>query len=90
LADGDPALPRDLGLAPDPCPQRQTGGRTAALATLASFLEKRGRDYRWQMSSPVTAFDASSRLSPHLAWAPCRCAKWRRRSQSRLECPARR
>ncbi|GEO01060.1 deoxyribodipyrimidine photo-lyase [Novosphingobium sediminis] len=58
----------DLGLAPDPCPQRQSGGRAAALATLASFLDKRGRDYRWQMSSPVTAFDASSRLSPHLTW----------------------
>jgi len=58
----------ELGLPPDPCPDRQKGGRTAALATLASFLGARGRDYRFQMSSPVTAFDASSRLSPHLAW----------------------
>ncbi len=58
----------DLGLAPDPCPQRQQGGRAAGLATLASFLTRRGRDFRWQMSSPVTAFDASSRLSPHLTW----------------------
>ena len=58
----------DLGLPPDPCPQRQAGGRRAALETLASFLSQRGRDYRWQMSSPVTAFDASSRLSPHLTW----------------------
>ncbi|MFN9847062.1 MAG: FAD-binding domain-containing protein [Alphaproteobacteria bacterium] len=57
-----------LGLAPDPCPYRQTGGRTAALTTLDSFLNARGRDYRFQMSSPVTAFDASSRLSPHLTW----------------------
>ena len=39
-----------------------------ALDTLNSFLTERGRDYRWQMSSPVTAFDASSRLSPHLTW----------------------
>jgi deoxyribodipyrimidine photo-lyase len=57
-----------LGLAPDPCPQRQPGGRAAGLATLESFLHQRGREYRYQMSSPVTAFDASSRLSPHLTW----------------------
>ncbi len=58
----------ELGLAPDPCPLAQPGGRTAALATLESFLGERGRDYRFQMSSPVTAFDACSRLSPHLTW----------------------
>lgn len=58
----------DLGLPPDPCPFRQAGGRTAALAALDSFLHVRGRDYRFQMSSPVTAFDACSRLSPHLTW----------------------
>ncbi|MCA3261752.1 MAG: deoxyribodipyrimidine photo-lyase [Telmatospirillum sp.] len=58
----------ELGLPPDLCPHRQSGGRRAALDTLASFLETRGRDYRFEMSSPVTAFDASSRLSPHLAW----------------------
>ncbi|NBO65929.1 MAG: deoxyribodipyrimidine photolyase [Acidobacteria bacterium] len=58
----------ELGLADDPCPFRQTGGRAAALATLDSFLNARGRDYRFRMSSPVTAFDASSRLSPHLTW----------------------
>ena len=58
----------ELGLAEDPCPHRQPGGRTAAIATLDSFLNKRGRDYRYQMSSPVTAFDASSRLAPHLTW----------------------
>ncbi len=58
----------ELGLAPDPCPDRQTGGRTAALVTLKSFLGERGRNYRFEMSSPVTAFDACSRLSPHLTW----------------------
>jgi deoxyribodipyrimidine photo-lyase len=58
----------ELGLAPDPCPHRQTGGRDAALETLDSFLYQRGKDYRFQMSSPRTAFDASSRLSPHLTW----------------------
>jgi deoxyribodipyrimidine photo-lyase len=68
--DWPTAIPRaeDLGLAPDPCPHRQKGGRREALAMLDSFLNERGREYRYQMSSPVTAFDASSRLSPHLTW----------------------
>ena len=57
-----------LGLRPDPCPARQVGGRRAGLAALESFLAVRGRDYRWRMSSPVTAFEASSRLSAFLAW----------------------
>ena len=57
-----------LGLAPDPCPGRQRGGRRAGLATLESFLTERGRDYRAAMASPVTGFDACSRLSAHLAW----------------------
>jgi deoxyribodipyrimidine photo-lyase len=58
----------DLGLASDPCPERQTGGRSAATDLLDSFLESRGRSYRREMSSPVTAFDACSRLSPHFAF----------------------
>jgi deoxyribodipyrimidine photo-lyase len=57
-----------LGLPADPCPNRQCGGRIAALYVLNSFLHNRGREYRYQMSSPVTAFDASSRISPHLTW----------------------
>jgi len=55
-------------LAADPCPERQPGGRRAGLGLLRSFLDERGQDYRRAMSSPVTAFDACSRLSPHLAW----------------------
>ncbi|MEO1276825.1 MAG: FAD-binding domain-containing protein, partial [Pseudomonadota bacterium] len=58
----------DIGLAPDLCPERQRGGRRAALATLGSFLTERGQTYRKAMSSPVTGFDACSRLSPHFAW----------------------
>ena len=59
---------RDLALPFDPCPERQKGGRTTALAYLDSFLTQRGRDYRRAMSSPVSGADACSRLSPHLAW----------------------
>ena len=55
-------------LAPDRCPDRQPGGRNAAETLLASFLAARGRPYRRAMSSPATAFEACSRLSPHLAW----------------------
>ena len=69
-----PDLPSDpipspdiLGLAPDACPLRQRGGRRAALSDLASFLEHRGAHYRSAMSSPLTAYDACSRISAHLA-----------------------
>ncbi len=76
----------DLGLAPDPCPERQAGGRTAALECLTSFLEERGETYRKAMSSPVTGFDACSRLSPHLAWGTLAMretaqATWRRQRE---------
>jgi deoxyribodipyrimidine photo-lyase len=56
-----------VGLTPDACPHRQPGGRQAALDDLKSFLNERGEDYRRAMSSPVTAYDACSRLSAHLA-----------------------
>ncbi|MEM9122911.1 MAG: FAD-binding domain-containing protein, partial [Pseudomonadota bacterium] len=59
---------RDLGLADDPVPGRQQGGRAVGLGLLKTFLETRGETYRWAMSSPVTAAEACSRLSPHLAW----------------------
>lgn len=58
----------ELGIAPDPCPGRQTGGRDQAMATLEGFLHRRGKPYRAAMATPVRAFDACSRLSPHLAF----------------------
>lgn len=57
-----------LGLAADPCPQRQRGGRRAGLELLEGFLQQRGRAYHRRLSSPLSAFEACSRLSPHLAW----------------------
>jgi deoxyribodipyrimidine photo-lyase len=62
-------LPRsgEIGLAPDACPERQTGGRRAAMDTLESFLFRRGRTYRRDMSNPLGGATACSRLSPHLA-----------------------
>ena len=63
------ALPsaRAMGLAEDPCPHRQQGGRDRALATLDSFLTTRGAPYRAAMASPLAGERACSRLSPHLA-----------------------
>jgi len=59
---------RDLGLAEDPCPERQLGGRRAGLERLNSFLTQRGERYQSEMSSPVQGAVACSRLSPYLAW----------------------
>jgi deoxyribodipyrimidine photo-lyase len=59
---------KELGLAPDPCPERQRGGRKAGLETLETFLNLRGAPYRKAMSSPVSGFQHCSRMSPHLAW----------------------
>ncbi|MEM9168133.1 MAG: FAD-binding domain-containing protein [Pseudomonadota bacterium] len=63
-----PPSARDLGLAPDPCPERQRGGRAAGLAALSSFLTERGRSYRRAMSAPGPGAVACSRLSAHLAY----------------------
>ena len=52
----------------DRCPDRQTGGRQNGLNTLDSFLLDRGANYRKAMSSPATAFDSCSRLSPYITF----------------------
>jgi deoxyribodipyrimidine photo-lyase len=59
---------RDLGLAFDPCPGRQKGGRAEAESILETFVHARGEGYQADMSSPVTGEAGCSRLSPHLAW----------------------
>jgi deoxyribodipyrimidine photo-lyase len=48
--------------------QVQAAGEVAAHAVLCSFLHLRGGDYRQSLSSPLTAEDGCSRLSPHLAF----------------------
>jgi deoxyribodipyrimidine photo-lyase len=57
----------DLGLVPDGCAARQTGGRVEGQRLLHSFLTERGRDYRAAMATPLAGERACSRLSPHLA-----------------------
>ncbi len=61
-----PAL-RQLGLPALSAPLA-AGGERAAWATLDSFLDGRGRDYRRAMSSPLSAAEGCSRLSAHLAF----------------------
>ena len=49
-------------------PERKRGGRSLALTELHTFLNERGRTYRFDMSSPVTAPESCSRISAQLAW----------------------
>lgn len=64
-----PALPTlaTLGLAAHE-KTLQASGEKAARRMLASFLQERGFDYRKALSSPLSAEEGCSRLSPHLAF----------------------
>ncbi|MFT5717323.1 MAG: deoxyribodipyrimidine photo-lyase [Oleiphilaceae bacterium] len=46
----------------------QEGGRSYALGCFKSFINERGRQYSYRMSSPLTAFHSCSRLSPHISF----------------------
>jgi len=50
------------------CPDRQVGGSRKGESLLNSFLDRRCIGYQYNMSSPVTAVNACSRLSPHIAF----------------------
>jgi len=66
---GEPPTAAELGVcAHAPRTHTVRGGEHSAHATLASFFATRGVDYRRAMSSPLTAFDACSRVSAHLAF----------------------
>ena len=58
----------DLGMPSADKPSRKRGGRALALRELHTFLQQRGRTYRFDMSSPVTAPESCSRISAPLAW----------------------
>lgn len=47
---------------------RQRGGRLNAEACLQAFFSTRGMNYRFEMSSPLSAESACSRISPYLAF----------------------
>jgi deoxyribodipyrimidine photo-lyase len=58
----------DLGLGPDRRTGAQRGGEALAHLTLDDFLQRRGANYQQEMSSPLTAADSCSRISPYLTW----------------------
>lgn len=60
--------PITLGVSKPVRPEAQRGGESAARDLLGSFLSRRGEHYRSDMSSPNTAWQGCSRLSPHLAY----------------------
>lgn len=62
----------------------QRGGSAEAHKVLRSFLIRRGRWYRSQLSSPITAASSCSRLSPHLAWGSLSVRQVHRACTSRL------
>ena len=68
MASGTLLSDVELGLEASEKNDVQIGGVTCADTTLESFFRERGREYRTQMSSPVTAGHACSRLSPYLAY----------------------
>lgn len=69
VAEQHPIRPAsELGVAGASRPEAWRGGESRAQRALQSFLHERGLDYRRQMSSPTTGFEACSRISPYLAW----------------------
>jgi deoxyribodipyrimidine photo-lyase len=68
LASDGMLSPARLGVAGAPRAQAMPGGINAAGKLLEDFLARRSRGYQGDISSPVTAWTSSSRLSPHLAW----------------------
>ena len=67
---GSWAIPteKDLALSPDPCADRQSGGRAQGRRIFQSFLTERGENYRSDMSNPLKGATSCSRISPYLAW----------------------
>ncbi len=56
------------GIASDSASSIQQGGRKQALQLQRSFLTERGAGYRKEMSSPLTAEESCSRLSPYFTF----------------------
>ena len=80
--------PVSLGLAEAEPPLRQRGGRTQAEAALHGFLQDRSAAYRGGISSPLSAPDACSRLSPHLAWGTLSLREVVQATRERMADPA--
>ena len=59
---------RQLGCREEDKPQRQRGGRKQASQQVKQFFTRHLPAYRYSMSSPLSAEEACSRLSPYLAY----------------------
>jgi deoxyribodipyrimidine photo-lyase len=59
-------------------------GEAAAQQVLHSFLHARGADYRRALSSPLTAEQGCSRLSPHLAFGTVSMRQVHQATQARI------
>ena len=68
MAAAPAPLPTLAGLGVAPARPLPPAGEASARATLASFLDGRGREYRRTLSSPLEAETGCSRLSAHLAF----------------------
>ncbi len=77
--------PKDLGLEPPTQRHVQRGGESLARRTLDSFLAERGAGYRFEMSSPVQAWESCSRLSPYLAWGNISLRTVHQRTRARAQ-----
>jgi deoxyribodipyrimidine photo-lyase len=62
----------------------QVAGETAAHGVLQSFLHMRGGAYAKSLSSPLTAEDGCSRLSPHLAFGTLSVRQVYQATQARI------
>ena len=58
----------DLAMEVSQVKVRQIGGESEAVKVLEGFLFQRGLNYRYEMSSPVTAEQSCSRISPYITW----------------------
>ncbi|MGB7339392.1 MAG: FAD-binding domain-containing protein [Phototrophicaceae bacterium] len=65
---GDIPSWKTLNIRDEKIEMRQMGGELEAWRTLNQFLYERGANYHKEMSSPLTAEDSCSRISPHLAY----------------------
>jgi len=74
-----------LGIVGESCPRRQSARRKEALATLQSFLEYRGANYQSEMSSPMSAATACSRLSVPLAYGTISMREVVQTTEARVE-----
>ena len=73
-----------LGVSYQVTPPRPSG-EAGAEAELDGFLRRRGERYSSGMSSPLTAPDVCSRLSPHLAWGTISMRRVHQRTRDRME-----